>query len=105
MTGLETYTGTLQVTGNSVTFTDLGDGPAAYTMEMSGNTLILTTSDEDFDFGPNYIIPKPFDSRVLLYVAPAVAQAAMETGVARAPVDIREYKKRLEQTVGDIAAL
>jgi malate dehydrogenase (oxaloacetate-decarboxylating)(NADP+) len=61
--------------------------------------------DEGFDFGPNYIIPKPFDSRVLLYVAPAVAQAAMESGVARAPVDLREYKKRLEQTVGDIAAL
>jgi malate dehydrogenase (oxaloacetate-decarboxylating)(NADP+) len=58
---------------------------------------------EAFDFGRDYIIPKPFDSRVLLYVAPAVAQAAMETGVARKPVDIREYERRLQQMVGDIA--
>ena len=34
-------------------------------------------------FGPDYLIPKPLDPRVLLWVAPAVAKAAMETGVAR----------------------
>ena len=60
---------------------------------------------EAFDFGPNYIIPKPFDSRVLLYVAPAVAQAAMATGVARQPIDLAEYEQRLQQMVGDIANL
>jgi malate dehydrogenase (oxaloacetate-decarboxylating)(NADP+) len=60
---------------------------------------------EHFDFGPEYIIPKPFDSRVLLYVAPAVAQAAMDSGVARKPIDIREYEKRLQHMVGDIANL
>jgi len=60
---------------------------------------------EDFDFGPNYIIPKPFDSRVLQYVAPAVAQAAMESGVARQTVDLREYEDRLLSTVGEIAKL
>ncbi len=60
---------------------------------------------ESFDFGPSYIIPKPFDPRVLLYVAPAVAQAAMESGVARKQVDIGEYEKRLEQTIGDLANL
>ena len=60
---------------------------------------------EAFDFGPDYIIPKPFDSRVLLYVAPAVAQAAMETGVARRPIDLAEYEHRLQQMVGDIAKL
>jgi malate dehydrogenase (oxaloacetate-decarboxylating)(NADP+) len=60
---------------------------------------------EDFDFGPNYIIPKPFDSRVLQYVAPAVAQAAMDSGVARKPVDLREYEQRLVRTVGEIAKL
>jgi len=60
---------------------------------------------EGFDFGPEYIIPKPFDPRVLLYVAPAVAQAAMDSGVARLHIDVAEYTKRLEQTVGDIAAL
>ncbi len=60
---------------------------------------------ESFDFGVNYIIPKPFDPRVLLYVAPAVAAAAMETGVARRTVDLGEYEARLEQTVGDLANL
>jgi len=60
---------------------------------------------EGFDFGPEYIIPKPFDSRVLLYVAPAVAQAAMDSGVARDPVDIRQYETRLHEIVGDIARL
>ena len=56
--------------------------------------------DEDFDFGPRYIIPKPFDPRVLLYVAPAVAQAAaMDSGVARKPVDIRDYEKSLQRVV------
>ncbi|MCH2187796.1 hypothetical protein MK280_18225 [Myxococcota bacterium] len=60
---------------------------------------------EAFDFGPDYIIPKPFDSRVLLYVAPAVAQAAMETGVARRPIDLADYEHRLQQMVGDIANL
>ena len=60
---------------------------------------------ERFDFGTRYIIPKPFDPRVLLYVAPAVAQAAMDTGVARKPVDISEYMMRLQQTVGEISSL
>jgi len=61
--------------------------------------------EERFDFGIHYIIPKPFDPRVLLYVAPAVAAAAMESGVARRPVDLGEYEARLEQIVGDLAKL
>lgn len=49
-------------------------------------------------FGPDYIIPKPFDPRVLLWVAPAVAKAAEESGVARAPIqDIGAYLQRLER--------
>ena len=60
---------------------------------------------ESIDFGPKYIIPKPFDPRVLLYVAPAVAQAAMDTGVARRKVDIADYQKQLEQRIGEISAL
>ena len=59
--------------------------------------------NENFDFGPKYIIPKPFDSRVLQYVAPAVAQAAMETGVARRPVDIAEYEQRMVQKIGELS--
>jgi malate dehydrogenase (oxaloacetate-decarboxylating)(NADP+) len=46
-------------------------------------------------FGPDYIIPKPNDPRVPLWVAPAVAEAAMRTGVARVHVDLREYRDRL----------
>jgi malate dehydrogenase (oxaloacetate-decarboxylating)(NADP+) len=60
---------------------------------------------ENFDFGPDYIIPKPFDSRVLQYVSPAVAQAAMDSGVARKPIDVREYEQRLIRTAGEIAKL
>jgi malate dehydrogenase (oxaloacetate-decarboxylating)(NADP+) len=62
-------------------------------------------SGENFDFGPEYIIPKPFDPRVLLYVAPAVAQAAMDSGVARKPIDLRGYEARLQQMLGEIASL
>jgi malate dehydrogenase (oxaloacetate-decarboxylating)(NADP+) len=47
-------------------------------------------------FGPNYIIPTPFDPRVLTWEAPAVARAAMETGVARAEIDIEAYPSQLE---------
>ena len=60
---------------------------------------------ESFEFGPNCIIPKPFDPRVLLYVPPAVAQAAMDTGVARQPIEIGDYAQRLVHMVGDIAKL
>ncbi len=47
-------------------------------------------------FGADYLIPKPLDSRVLLYVAPAVAQAAMKSGVSRIEIDIAAYRERLE---------
>ncbi|MCA9508784.1 MAG: NADP-dependent malic enzyme, partial [Myxococcales bacterium] len=51
---------------------------------------------EDFSFGPEYILPKPFDPRVLLAVAPAVAQAASESGVAKCPIDdMQSYKDSL----------
>ncbi len=54
-----------------------------------------------FAFGRDYIIPKPFDSRVLLHVAPAIARAAMETGVARQPIeDMAKYVEHLESTQG-----
>jgi malate dehydrogenase (oxaloacetate-decarboxylating)(NADP+) len=48
-----------------------------------------------FSFGSDYLIPKPFDPRVLEWEASAVARAAIESGVARNPVDIDEYKQRL----------
>jgi malate dehydrogenase (oxaloacetate-decarboxylating)(NADP+) len=51
-------------------------------------------------FGREYLIPTPFDQRVLIREASAVAQAAMDTGVARKPVDIEEYKHELEARLG-----
>ncbi len=48
-------------------------------------------------FGPDYIIPKPFDPRLILQIAPAVAQAAMRTGVATRPIeDFAAYRRELE---------
>jgi len=55
---------------------------------------------ERMRFGPEYILPKPFDPRVLVWEASAVAQAAMETGVASEPVDLDEYRERLERLLG-----
>ncbi len=51
-------------------------------------------------FGPEYIIPKPFDPRVLLWVAPAVAEAAMKSGVARRQIDLEAYQDKLEASLG-----
>jgi malate dehydrogenase (oxaloacetate-decarboxylating)(NADP+) len=51
-------------------------------------------------FGPDYIIPKPFDPRLILEVAPAVARAAMASGVARRPItDFAHYRRELERFV------
>jgi malate dehydrogenase (oxaloacetate-decarboxylating)(NADP+) len=51
-------------------------------------------------FGPEYIIPKPFDPRLILEIAPAVARAAMESGVARRPIkDFQAYQRDLERFV------
>ncbi|HEY7802998.1 MAG TPA: phosphate acyltransferase, partial [Orrella sp.] len=51
---------------------------------------------QDLSFGPEYIIPKPFDPRLIVTIAPAVAQAAAESGVALRPIeDIEAYKQRL----------
>jgi len=52
------------------------------------------------EFGPDYLIPKPFDPRVLVWESSAVAQAAMETGVAQEPVNIEEYREQLERRLG-----
>jgi len=55
---------------------------------------------ERLKFGNDYIIPKPFDPRVLVWEAAAVAKAAMETGVAQIPVDLAEYREQLEKRLG-----
>jgi malate dehydrogenase (oxaloacetate-decarboxylating)(NADP+) len=57
--------------------------------------------DQQLHFGPEYIIPKPFDWRALLRVAPAVARAAVESGVALLPIsDWEAYTERLERLLG-----
>ena len=57
--------------------------------------------DEVFHFGPNYILPKPFDMRVLNRIAPAVAKAAMDSGVAQQPItDFEKYKLKLASFQG-----
>jgi len=56
---------------------------------------------EDFEFGQYYIIPKPFDPRVLWYVAPAVAKAAIQTGVAKVKeMDWVAYEEKLKERLG-----
>ncbi|MBN1578571.1 MAG: malate dehydrogenase [Chitinispirillaceae bacterium] len=52
---------------------------------------------QSLSFGPEYIIPKPLDPRVLVEESIAVARAAMESGVARMPVDLDDYRCRLER--------
>jgi malate dehydrogenase (oxaloacetate-decarboxylating)(NADP+) len=54
----------------------------------------------DVTFGRNYLIPFPFDPRVLLWVAPAVAWAAVASGVAREFIDIDHYREQLEERLG-----
>ena len=54
----------------------------------------------EMSFGRDYLIPKPFDHRVLFHVAPAVAKAAMETGLARLTLDLDEYEEQLRASLG-----
>ena len=55
---------------------------------------------EDLSFGPEYLIPKPFDPRLIAKIAPAVAKAAMDSGVALRPIeDLDAYRSRLVQFV------
>lgn len=50
------------------------------------------------EFGPEYIIPKPLDPRILFWESPAVAQAAMDSGVARKNINLADYTRQLETT-------
>ena len=55
---------------------------------------------ESLHFGRTYLIPKPLDPRVLLWVAPAVAKAAMDSGMARVHLDLERYREQLEARLG-----
>ncbi|HQM89363.1 MAG TPA: malate dehydrogenase, partial [Exilispira sp.] len=53
-----------------------------------------------FSFGPDYIVPKPFDHRVIQYEAFAVAKAACEEGIAQNPIkDWNQYRKQLGERI------
>src|SRR3546814_5564884 len=55
---------------------------------------------QELSFGPDYIIPRPFDSRLIIKIAPAVAQAAMDSGVATRPIeDMEIYRQKLMSIV------
>ena len=65
------------------------------------DSVIRAYGGKRIEFGRQYIIPKPFDPRVLLWEAPAIAKAAMDTGVARVPItDFEAYKDSLEARLG-----
>jgi malate dehydrogenase (oxaloacetate-decarboxylating)(NADP+) len=65
------------------------------TKEDVPDSVLRAYGVDSMKFGDEYIIPKPLDPRVLLWEAPAVAQAAMETGVARKKIDLDEYREQL----------
>ncbi|MGK5085264.1 NADP-dependent malic enzyme [Bdellovibrionota bacterium FG-1] len=67
--------------------------------EMPEN-VVRAYGGQRFHFGREYLIPKPFDQRALLWVAPAVAEAAMKTGVARRKLDLDRYREQLESLLG-----
>jgi len=74
---------------------------ATLAKEKVPEMVLKAYAGEEFSFGREYIIPKPFDPRVLWYVAPAVAKAAIETGVAGiAEMDWDSYKEELKERLG-----
>ncbi|MFD1646404.1 NADP-dependent malic enzyme [Haloarchaeobius litoreus] len=64
------------------------------------DAVVKAYGDQPLQFGPDYIIPKPLDPRVLFEVAPAVAKAAMDSGCARQELDLEAYEERLEARLG-----
>jgi malate dehydrogenase (oxaloacetate-decarboxylating)(NADP+) len=73
---------------------------AALAREDVPDAVVKAYGDQPLQFGPDYIIPKPLDPRVLFEVTPAVARAAIETGAARTEIDLDTYVERLEARLG-----
>lgn len=78
---------------------------AALAKEDVPESVSKTYAKDDYVFGRDYLIPKPFDQRLLLWIAPAVAKAAMDTGVSRKKIDLDSYKEALEARLGAVHAL
>ena len=64
------------------------------------DTVLNAYGDQPLQFGPEYIIPKPLDPRILFELAPAVAEAAVESGAARRALDRDQYVEHLEARLG-----
>jgi malate dehydrogenase (oxaloacetate-decarboxylating)(NADP+) len=73
---------------------------AALTKEDVPDSVLRAYGVDSIKFGREYIIPKPLDPRVLLWEAPAVAEMAMQTGIARKMIDIHEYRQQLAYRLG-----
>src|SRR6266851_5107810 len=73
---------------------------AALAREEVPDAVMRAYGLERLRFGPDYLIPKPFDPRVLLWVAPAVAWAAVGSGVAGRVIDVDEYRAELDARLG-----
>ncbi|OLC01722.1 MAG: phosphate acetyltransferase [Gemmatimonadetes bacterium 13_1_40CM_69_22] len=73
---------------------------AALAKEEVPDSVMRAYGLERLRFGPDYLIPKPFDPRVLLWVAPAVAWAAVGSGVAGRVIDLDEYRAQLDARLG-----
>ena len=73
---------------------------SALTMAEASAEVAAVYGDVSLKFGPEYLIPKPFDPRLILVLPPAVAKAAMDSGVATRPIkDFTAYRKQLEKYV------
>ena len=70
---------------------------AAMAQEAVSSEVALANPGQEISFGPDYLIPKPFDPRLMLVIAPAVAQAAADSGVAKRPItDMAAYRDKLK---------
>ena len=73
---------------------------AALAKEDVPDSVLRAYGISRLQFGPEYIIPKPFDPRVLIWESAAVAEAAMQSGVAQVTVDLDEYREQLQRRLG-----
>lgn len=75
---------------------------AALAKEPVPEKVAKAYGNEKFEFGPDYIVPKPFDPRVLVWESTAVAEAAMKTGVSRITIETDSYRKSLEEKIKNL---
>ena len=77
---------------------------AGLTKEPVSKDVLQAYQLDHLEFGRDYVVPKPFDKRVCLWEAPAVAKAAIESGVARLSIDMDQYVSQLEERLMKMAA-